>query len=484
MRFPKNIKFLIPSLIFILTGTIKSLNVFSAPHTAHFSGGEMDKLFFYLIDVSFWLSAAFLINGLSHIFLWGGFLKKPTAGKVYNYLIDFFSVLTITIALALIISSTFNQTLSVGWILFLVIFLLAVSSQRSNIMNLLNFNLFTIERVFNIGDWIELLLPGGRSLEGEVMDFNRKSLKLKTENNNILTVPANVLNESVIKNFWGSGKETRFEVSFTIDLNVSVERVKRILHAGAKQAVMEKGILKAPEPEILIKSVSERGIEYSVYFWIVPWLDIKPGAAKDMIISIIIKHLKSSGISFAYPKMDVYHKAMPERLVDLSSSAGRITFVSQVELFDSLDDTDIKFIADNLKYFEIKQGAEIIRQSKAGNSMFVLAEGLLNVFVKGSEDNMVKVGQISPGEYFGEMSLLTGEPRSATIIAATNAAIFEITKDHLEPILKNRAELIDSISETVIKRQEINLHKVDELKNRKSKIALLVGKIRRFFNLG
>jgi CRP-like cAMP-binding protein len=74
--------------------------------------------------------------------------------------------------------------------------------------------------------------------------------------------------------------------------------------------------------------------------------------------------------------------------------------------------------------------------------IFVLYNGLLEVFVPGSSlGEMVQVAQISPGQFFGEMSLLTGEPRSATIKAITRSSCFEISKQHILTILKERPEI-------------------------------------------
>jgi CRP-like cAMP-binding protein len=61
-----------------------------------------------------------------------------------------------------------------------------------------------------------------------------------------------------------------------------------------------------------------------------------------------------------------------------------------------------------------------------------------------------------PGDVFGEMSLLTGQPRSATISAATDTVVFEIAREHLEPVLNRRPELAEALARVMAERQARN----------------------------
>ena len=98
-----------------------------------------------------------------------------------------------------------------------------------------------------------------------------------------------------------------------------------------------------------------------------------------------------------------------------------------------------------------------------------------------------KVADISPGKFFGEMSLLTGEPRSATIKAATNVLAYEIKKLHIEGFLKDRPEIIDQIGEIVAQRQLNTTTELEKLRMtadtgyKESFSEQIASKIRSFF---
>lgn len=99
-------------------------------------------------------------------------------------------------------------------------------------------------------------------------------------------------------------------------------------------------------------------------------------------------------------------------------------------------------------------GEVVIRHGDVGGSMFVLVEGLLEVLVpKKDSEAQHKVGKVRPGEFFGEMSLLTGLPRSATVVSATTAVVFEIAKEHIAPLLESRPSLADVLSTMAAERQ-------------------------------
>ena len=99
------------------------------------------------------------------------------------------------------------------------------------------------------------------------------------------------------------------------------------------------------------------------------------------------------------------------------------------------------------------------------------------------------IARLEPGQCFGEMSLLSGEPRSATVTAITDGTLFELDRKGLAPILQNRPEIADLLSSILVERQEQNRDRTPEASLAKvgpgpTRTAELVRKIRLFFGLG
>ncbi len=172
-----------------------------------------------------------------------------------------------------------------------------------------------------------------------------------------------------------------------------------------------------------------------------------------------LTHLRQAGIGLAYPKQDVFHTVMPTRNLDSRSDSGLAELIGRIPLFEPLEPDELLQLAGEMSRRDYVANSPIIRMGDQGDSMFVLVEGLLEVFAIAGEDGnelRVTAEQIVPGQFFGEMSLLTGEPRSATVKAVTDVAAYEITKENMEGLLTRRPGLAERISLVVAARKLSN----------------------------
>jgi CRP-like cAMP-binding protein len=262
--------------------------------------------------------------------------------------------------------------------------------------------------------------------------------------------------------------------------------VKRILLASIGEVLDQNGFVKHRQPDVLVKSTTELGIVYEIRFWIYAWKVISPAQARDKINSTVLKHLKTAGISLAYPKNDIYYEQMPIRHFDTASLSGRKKIIAGVELFSYLPEKDLAYLAEQMRYFVFKSGEPIVKSGEDGDSMFILVEGIADVFIA-ENDKMIKVSQLHPGQFFGEMSLLTGEPRSADVVATTDLVAYELHRDHLYKTIHDHPGIVEKISEILVERKYQNAQMLRELKERSAitlpeNPRLLVAKIRAFFS--
>ena len=125
----------------------------------------------------------------------------------------------------------------------------------------------------------------------------------------------------------------------------------------------------------------------------------------------------------------------------------------RVNLFKALNDEEFTLIssASDKRFF--REGELIIKQGAQGSSMFLIAEGVVEVSLKNDSENEIIVGNLTIGEVFGEMSLLTGAPRVATAKAKRPVVLFEINKEIFSKILKNNDAVLESLSQILASRQ-------------------------------
>lgn len=130
------------------------------------------------------------------------------------------------------------------------------------------------------------------------------------------------------------------------------------------------------------------------------------------------------------------------------------TFLQEVSLFsEALDAEQLRFLADHSKPAFFRAGTPLMHQGDLGGSMFVIQEGQVAVTFVYGDARQQQVATLGPRDVVGEMSLFTGDRRTATVSAVTNVTAIEVTKASLERVFARAPELVDTFSEVLAQRQ-------------------------------
>lgn len=137
-----------------------------------------------------------------------------------------------------------------------------------------------------------------------------------------------------------------------------------------------------------------------------------------------------------------------------------LVFLKNVSLFaDALDEKQLAFLAKESRPAFFRAGTRLMSQGEFGGSMFVIAEGIVGVTFVDGDAREQQVATLGPGEIVGEMSLFTGDRRTATVAAVSNVDAIEITKWSLERIFAKAPGLVDEFA-TVLARRQAELNAV------------------------
>ncbi|MHB9041662.1 MAG: cyclic nucleotide-binding domain-containing protein [Melioribacteraceae bacterium] len=468
MIIPKN-KFLAVSLVLFLITLFSVVNGFFKTTHATEPGMNMDSLFYYSINIVFWLSGSYLLNTFIRKIIWGKIIKTSASSKTLGLIEDLTVTFIYLTAVWIIVTAVFEQSTTSLLALTFLILLIALTFLRPKALKYFSKEFINTTRPFKVGDWIKLINKNGNELiVGEVIQFDRMAIQLKSEKDTLLLFPNNLLDEFLIENFSGIKKENRFSLFIKLNADLSIERIKRILYASTKQALLELEN-KSVQPQINVSKISKDTIEYKINFWIAPWKSNSPETAKDFVLTRIINNLKIAGIGFG-----------------ISGDKHDFNIIENVALFNSLSKEELeKLFSESKKEFYTER-TPVIRQGEKGDSMYILVEGLLKVFIRtnGNSNEEIEVGIITPGQFFGEMSLFTGDERSATVITETDSIVLEITKVSIKKILENRPQLVDEFAKIIAERQSGNIQKLEFHKIKDdSFIKKMIAKIKSFFEL-
>ena len=424
---------------------------------------SLHKIFNYLISICFWLSLAYLINVLIKVFFWESIVAKTIGGKVPRLLIHFVSILVFFIAITVIAVYVFEQSFAGFWATSGALAFVLGYALRNMILDLFTGLAINIERPYGIGDLIQIEVGStNQIIAGKVIDINWRSTRLKTEEKAMVVVSNSLINNYIITNYTYPDKKSRFETHVYINPNVPVDKAKRIIESAAKMVLKEKGFYDDPEPTVVVDEINDFGVKYVARYYIYPWLGINPLVARDRVNSKILKYLELSGLSPTYPKKELYFRRKRKDFDFDNSHKQVVQILENIDLFNCLNKSELDDVAKKIKIIEFLEDQSVITEGEDGDSMFIVSEGLVGVYVFANTKNLNKVGEIGPGEFFGEMSLLTGEPRSATIKAETNTVLYEVKKEHIQKLLKDKPSIMENISKIVAARR---INTQESLKN-------------------
>jgi small-conductance mechanosensitive channel/CRP-like cAMP-binding protein len=410
------------------------------------------RVFVYSLQIALWLAATFFVDRLIKVVVWDGIVAEALGTPVPKLVKDFGTVALFVLAVTGIIGIVFRQNITGIWATSGVIGLVVGLALQSIILDIFSGLALNFERSFRLRDWIQIHNRHIRDeITAEVTEVTWRTTRLLTKENNTLVVPNSILAQSVIMNYSLPDPVGRLTVECTLDFAIPSDRATRVLLAGVHGA-FGGGILEDPSPSVRVGKVTALGVVYEAKFWIRA-NEVSPAKATDRVLQSCLEHLRIAGLSPAYPKEDIFQTQVPERRIDDRSLDGLAAVLGRVPLFLSLAKDERAELAGQVVTRTFPRGATLIQQGQEGQSMFVLLEGLLEVFGRGVEGKEIRVSRLAPGSFFGEMSLLTGDRRSATVKAETEVVVLEVTREHVARLLAVRPSLAAEISQAVAARR-------------------------------
>lgn len=119
----------------------------------------------------------------------------------------------------------------------------------------------------------------------------------------------------------------------------------------------------------------------------------------------------------------------------------------------SMSDDELDIIANNCNRVHFNTADRIIKQNDPGDSLFVIADGVVSVQVEKTSGDLYTVSKLGVGDFFGEMSLMTGEPRTANVIAESPTVTLSVERDVIKRVFEKNPRVSDMISDVLAKRK-------------------------------
>ena len=365
--------------------------------------------------------------------------------------------------------------------------LLAASGAATIVLGLAGQNLLSgiiagmslqINRPYKVGDWLQV---GDRF--AEVMEINWRSTRLCTNDNIYLDIPNNEIVRTTIINLHYPTEAHAMRIRVGVDYNMPPNRVKDALARAAQSA---KNVLPSPPVKVFLVEFGDHAVTYEIKYYM--GNHARFNETNDAVRTNVWYELKRQRINIPYPirtlQLERRSQPAPE-----GHEEARVILRGE-PLFQCLSDGQIDNLVKQSELNHFGRGEHVIEEGAEGDSMFILLRGAAEVSVS-KNGSTIPVATLSSGDCFGEMSLLTGEKRSATVRADGDCYVMEISKETMAEVIRDSPECMKQLSELLAKRKmetegilkDAAISSADQAAKQREYTATFLKRLKTFFAL-
>ena len=327
------------------------------------------------------------------------------------------------------------------------------------------------EQPIKVGDYIEV-----DKLAGTVEQIAIRSTTIRTVNGVFVIVPnSRFLDNNVVN--W-SYREPNCRIVIRVRVAESSDSLA-VMEALLTAARQESRVLSSPCPEVYFKGAKKDTLRFELLVWIQNPAEMD--SIKSALRFLIEAEFRERAIDTKSAPTTVVLENLPTLAALLQStfqptngSAAKASatdhnadyttasekpiggwmlrdLLRKVSYFQQCGDVELRQVIEKGYRKKLASGEIICRESDPGDSFYIILSGAVEVFV---ESIAQQVAVRRAGEFIGEMSLLMGTPRTATLRALEETILFVVDRDNLQSLLEKNCALADKIAEELSQRQE------------------------------
>ncbi len=369
--------------------------------------------------------------------------------------------------------------------------ILALSLQ-STLGNIIGGVALQLDGSFQEGDWLQL--ENGR--QGKVKEIRWRHTVLETRDWGTLIVPNSALLQSQIlvlgKREGQPRGRHRYWVYFNVDFRYSPTRVIEVVNEALQNAPIPN-VAEEPKPHAICFDFASAGRDsygyYAVRYWLTDLALDDP--TNSAVRTRIFAALRRAAIPLALPAQTVFHAPggdEEEARRKVRHRKARMEALHSVSLFKPLTEKEMESLVDNLRYAPFTRGETVTRQGNVAHWLYILISGSVEIRIRG-EGISKDVATIDAPSFFGEMGLMTGEPRAADVVALTDVECYRLDKAAFNHVMQERPAIADEFSHTLAtRRAELlgvreGLSEEERKRRQKAEEERILSRIKEFFAL-
>jgi small-conductance mechanosensitive channel/CRP-like cAMP-binding protein len=309
-------------------------------------------------------------------------------------------------------------------------------------------------KVFRKGDFVQLGLTGGNPVVGVVWDSTLATTRILTRDGQMLVIPNGSLLSKDFLNLNQPNPQLREKLRVGISYDVPPANVK---DTAAQILASEPNVLQDPAPCVWLVDFGDSSIVYELVFWIPSYAE--RDETLDRVRTRLWYALKDAGIEIPFPIRTIKMSSADEERARAAAGQSRldaaVAALRACELFDerAMSAAERRELSRAAIECSFSSGEHVVRRGEESDAMFVVVEGACAVVLPNGD--RIALG---PGAHFGEIALVTGERRTADVVADSERTnLLRLPKASVEPVLARRPEFQTRVAAIARERREATL---------------------------
>jgi len=328
------------------------------------------------------------------------------------------------------------------------------------------------EKPFRVGDW--LLING---IHARVVEISWRSTRLLSSADVQIEIDNGSLLNETIYNFQRPTPDHAVSTTIGVHYDTPPAKVLEVLRTAAASV---PGVMPERPPVVYLKNYADSAIEYEIN------VRILDHAVMNRVLSDVRVHswyaLKRAGIEMPYPQMVLHRATPPDNGAEVRRAAAGM--LRSHKIFGCLTAEQCEALVQASPVVNFAIHEHLLEQGAAGDSLFVLVRGAVDVRIA-INGEMRSVAKLGAGDCVGEMSLLTGDLRTATVVAEAEVEAVEIGKAVFGAFVRSNPAVVELLGELLTQRQLANAkHAADNAASTPEQVRSgILGRLRSFFAL-
>ncbi len=324
---------------------------------------------------------------------------------------------------------------------------------------------FQVGDVITVGQWT-----------GVVEEITWRGIKLRTFQNKIVLIS----NSNAAKEAIEVAPRENLNARLVMFGTLYTDSPAKTIHI-VREAVREAdNVSQHMTPIVRIRNFGDSSVDYEVKYWLEDYAKFNDTDA--LVRQRIWYAFKRAGLNFAFPTRTLYIERPSKTDGAQHDGQGLIERLAAVDIFAPLTEEEIKQLASASMRHVFAPGETVIRAGDEGASMFVVHNGRVRVQISDNGKPRT-VAVLKDGDFFGEMALFTGEPRTANVVAIEETEVLEIGHQAMKILFDTNPDLVEALSHIIAERRLGLTAQQESDERRAEESAGLINSIKRFFGM-